>query len=67
MEEEEEEEHAKDGTNAEAVNPVGLNMPTDVELRCTSHHLINVVDPPVIIIIVVISNFVISYNTILYS
>ncbi len=25
---------------------VGSNMPTDVELRCTLHRLINVVDPP---------------------
>ncbi len=25
---------------------VGPNTPTDVELRCTPHHLINVVDPP---------------------
>jgi hypothetical protein len=25
---------------------IGLNKPMDVELRCTPHHLINVVDPP---------------------
>ncbi len=25
---------------------VGSNKPTDVELRCTPHHLINVMDPP---------------------
>jgi hypothetical protein len=46
---------------------VGSNMPTDVELRCTPHHLIDVVDPPVIVIVVVIDDVVISYNTILYS
>jgi hypothetical protein len=67
VEEEEEEEHAEDGTYAKAVNPVGLNMPTDVELGCMSHHLIDVVDPPVVIVIVVINDVVISYNTILYS
>ncbi len=114
MEEEEEEEHAKDGTNKELVNPVAnddarrdggcgrrhaaavaavaavavwsghvvsadsvqayrgadvrSNKPTDVELRCTPHHLINVVDPPaVVVIIVVINDVIILYDTILYS
>ncbi len=42
---------------------VGSNKPTDVELRCTPHHIINVVDPPVI----VVDDVVISYDTILYS
>ncbi len=113
MEEEEEEEHAKDGTNNELVNPtaddgarhdgrcgrrcatavaavaavavrsghmvsanlvqaycsadVESNKPMDVELRCMPHHLINVVDSPIVIVFVVINNVVISYNTILYS
>ncbi len=111
MEEEEEEEHAKDGTNDKLVNPaaddgarrgggwgcrctatvaavatvavrsghvvsanlvqayrgadVGSNKPMDVELRCTPHHLIDVMDPPVIVIVV--NNVVILYDTILYS
>ncbi len=105
MEEEEEEEHAEDGTNDELVNPkaddgarryegcgrrhaaavaavaavavwlghvvsadsvqeyrganVVLNMPTDIELRCTPHHLINVVD--VVVVIVVVDDVIISY------
>ncbi len=113
MEEEEEEEHAKDGTNNELVNPaadngarhdrgcgrrcaaaiaavttvavqsghvvsadlvqvyrgvdVGLNKPTDVKLRCTPHPLINVVDPPIIIVLLVIEDVIISYDMILYS
>jgi hypothetical protein len=46
---------------------VGLNTPTDVELRCTPHHLINVVDPPVVVVVVVVDNVIISYDTILYS
>ncbi len=46
---------------------VGSNKPTDVKLRCTPHHLIDVVDPPVIVIIVIINDVVISYDTILYS
>jgi hypothetical protein len=46
---------------------VGSNMPTDVKLRCMPHHLINVVDPPVVVIVVVIDNVIISYDTILYS
>jgi hypothetical protein len=112
VEEEEEEDHAKDGTNDELVNPaaddrtrcnggcgcpraaavaavaavavwsghvvsadsvqayrgvdVGSNKPTDVELRCMPHHLINVMDPPVVIVIFV-DNVIISYDTILYS
>ncbi len=112
MEEEEEEEHAEDGTNNELVNPtaddgmrrdrgcghrctaavaavaavavwlghvvsadsvqahrsadVGSNTPTDVKLRCTPHHLIDVVAPP-IIVVVVIDDVIITYNTILYS
>ncbi len=113
MEEEEEEEHTKDGTNDELVNPavddgvrrdrgcghcwavavaaaaaiavrsghvvsansvqgyrnadVGSNKPTDVELQCTPHHLINVVDPPVIVVVIVVDDLVISYDRILYS
>jgi hypothetical protein len=48
---------------------VGSNKPTDVKLRCIPHHLINVMDPPVVVVvaIVVVNNIVISYNTILYS
>ncbi len=45
---------------------VRLNMPTDVELGCMLHHLINIVDPPVVVIVVV-DNVIISYDTILYS
>ncbi len=111
MEEEEEEEHAEDGTNNKLVNPmaddgarrdrgcghrraaavaaitavavrsghvvsadsvqayrgadVKPNKPTDVKLQCIPHHLINVVDPPIVIVIVVVDNVIISYNTIL--
>jgi hypothetical protein len=51
---------------------VGSNKPTDVELRCTPHHLIDVVDPPVVVVVVIVvvilvDNVVISYDTILYS
>ena len=46
---------------------VGSNKPTNVELRCTPHHLINVVDPPIVVIVVILDNVVISYDTILYS
>jgi hypothetical protein len=46
---------------------VGSNKSTDIELRCTPHHLINVVDPPVVVVVVAIHNVVISYDTILYS
>ncbi len=46
---------------------VGSNTPTDIKLRCTPHHLIDVVDPPVIVVIVIIEDVVISYDTILYS
>jgi hypothetical protein len=46
---------------------IGSNKPTDVELRCTPHHLIDVVDPPIVVIILVVDDVVISYNTILYS
>ncbi len=113
MEEEEEEEHAKDGTKNKLINPVaddsvrcnggcgrrravavtavaavtvrsghvvsansvqayhgadvGSNKPMDVKLRCTPHHLIDVMDPPVVIVVVVIDNIFISYDTILYS
>ncbi len=116
MEEEEEEEHAKDGMKDELVNlaaddgargnggcrhrhaaavaavaavvtvavrsghvvsadlvqayrgmDVGSNKPTDIELRCMPHHLINVVDPPVVDAIVVVDDVVILYDTILYS
>ncbi len=113
MEEEEEEEHAKDGTNDKLVNPtadngtrrnrgckrccaaavaaiaavavqwgyvvstnlvqayrradVGSNKLTDVGLRCTPHQLIDVVDPPVVIVIIIVNDVVISYDTLLYS
>ncbi len=113
MEEEEEEEHAKDGTNNQLFNPaaddgarcdrgcghrrtaavaavaaiavrsghvvsadlvqayrgadVRSNKPTDVKLRCTPHHLIDVMDPPVIVVIIVVNDVVILYNTMLYS
>ncbi len=43
------------------------NTPMDVELRCTPHHLINVMDPPVILVIVVVDDVIISYDVILYS
>jgi hypothetical protein len=46
---------------------IGLNTPTDVELRCTPHHLINVVDPPIVVVVVVVDDVIISYDTILYS
>jgi hypothetical protein len=46
---------------------IGLNKPTDVELWCMPHHLINVMDPPVVVVIVVLEDVVISYDTILYS
>jgi hypothetical protein len=109
--EEEEEEHAEDGTNNELVNPtvddgakcdggcgrhraaavaavvvrlghvvsansvqvycgveVRSNKPTDIKLRCMPHHLIDVVDPPVIILVVlVVNDVIILYDTILYS
>jgi hypothetical protein len=44
---------------------VGSNKLTDVELRCTPHHLIDVVDPPVVVVVVVVDDVVISYDTIL--
>jgi hypothetical protein len=47
---------------------VGSNTPTDVKLWCTPHHLIDIVDPPVVImVVIVVDNVVISYNRILYS
>jgi hypothetical protein len=46
---------------------VGLNKPTDVELRCTPHHLIVIVDPLIVVVVVVINDVVILYDTILYS
>ncbi len=113
MEEEEEEEHAKDGTNDKLVNPaaddsarrnggcgcrctaavaavaavavqsgrvvsadsvqaypgmdVGSNKPTDGKLRCTPHHLIDIMDPLVIVVVIVVNDVVILYDTILYS
>ncbi len=113
MEEEEEEEHTKDGMNDEIVNPVaddgarrnggcgrhcamaiaadapiavrsghvvstnsvqaycgadvGSNKPTDIKLRCMPHHLIDIVDPPLVVIVVVVNDVIISYDTILYS
>ncbi len=112
VEEEEKEEHAKDGMNDELVNPaadngarrnggcgcrcavavaavaavvvrsghvvsadlvqvyhgadIGSNKPTDVKLRCMPHHLIDVADPP-IVVVVVVNDVVISYDTIIYS
>jgi hypothetical protein len=44
---------------------VGSNKPTDIELRCTPHHLINIVDPPVVAVVVVVDDIVISYDMIL--
>ncbi len=44
---------------------VGSNRPTDIELRRMPHHLINVVDPPVILVIVIVKDVVI--RTIRYS
>ncbi len=113
MEEEEEEEHTKDGTNDKLINPaaddgarcnggcrrrrapsvavvtavtvrsghvvsanlvqayrsadVGSNKPTDIESRCMPHHLIDVVDPPVVVAIVVVDNVIISYDMILVT
>ncbi len=46
---------------------IGLNTPTDVKLQCTPHHLIDVVDPPVVVLVIVIDDIVISYDMILYS
>jgi hypothetical protein len=46
---------------------VGSNKPTDVELRCTPHHLIDLVDPPIVVVVVVVDNVIILYDTILYS
>ncbi len=46
---------------------VGLNKPMDVKLRFTPHHLINVMDPPIDIVVIVVDNVIISYDTILYS
>jgi hypothetical protein len=46
---------------------VGSNKPTDVKFWCTPHHLIDVVDHLVVVIVVVVDNVVISYDTILYS
>jgi hypothetical protein len=45
---------------------VGSNKPTDVELWCKPHHLINVMDPPVVVVVIV-NDVVISYDMILYS
>ncbi len=44
---------------------VGSNKPTDIELRCMPHHLINIVDPPIVIVVIIVDDVVISYNTIL--
>ncbi len=46
---------------------VQSNKPTDVELRCMLHHLIDVADPPIVIVLVVVDDIVISYNTIFYG
>ncbi len=47
---------------------VRSNKPTDVELRCMPHHLINIVDPPIVInVVVIIDDVVILYAMILYS
>jgi hypothetical protein len=46
---------------------VGSNKPTDVKLQCTPHHLIDVVDPPVIVIVNVVNDLIMSSDTILYS
>jgi hypothetical protein len=44
---------------------VGSNMPTDIKLQCTPHHLINVVDPPSSSSL--LSLMMSSYRTIQYS
>ncbi len=46
---------------------VGSNKPTNIELQCMPHHLIDVLDPPVVIVVVIVKDVVISYDTILYS
>ncbi len=46
---------------------IGSNKPTDIELQCTPHHLIDVMDPPIIVVIVIVDDVIISYDTILYS
>jgi hypothetical protein len=43
------------------------NKPTDVKLQCMPHHLIDVMDPPVVSVVVVVNDVVISYDTILCS
>jgi hypothetical protein len=56
-----------DSVQAYRGSDVGSNKPTDVELRCTPHHLIDVVNPPVIVVVIVLDDVVILYDTILYS
>jgi hypothetical protein len=56
-----------DSVQAYRGTDIRLNMPTDFELRCTPHHLINIVYPPVVVVVVVINDVIISYDTILYS
>ncbi len=56
-----------DSVQAYRGTDIGLNKPTDVKLWCMPHHLINVMDPPVVVVINVLNNVVISYDTILYS
>jgi hypothetical protein len=38
---------------------VGSNTPTDIKLRCTPNHLINVVDPPLVVVVVVVNDVII--------
>jgi hypothetical protein len=44
---------------------IGSNKPTDVKLRCMPHHLINVVDPPLLSSL--LSSTILSYCMIRYS
>ncbi len=56
-----------DSVQAYCSADVGSNKPMDIELRCMPHHLINVVDPPIVVIVVIVKDVVISYDMILYS
>jgi hypothetical protein len=56
-----------DSVKAYCSTDVGSNKPTDVKLQCTPHHLINVMDPPLIVVVVIVDDVVLLYNTILYS
>ncbi len=56
-----------DSVQAHCGADIGSNMPTDVELRCMPHHLMDVMDPPIVVVVIIIVNVVISYDRILYS